>query len=191
MRVVVIAFSLSIFAFVAPETKTIDDVPVIPMMELKERRLLGLPTMLLTDKLPNIRVIDADKLEIGGERVHLAGIDAPEYKQICTNKRGEPWRCGLEARNSLFLMTAGGTVRCHVLIRNRQGETEAICGMAFPREIDIGETLIRAGLALNDRNRLPDYSEAEDIARKRKLGLHSGQFVLPWLWREGVRLPME
>ena len=40
------------------------------------------------------RVVDGDTLVIGGTRVRLVGIDAPETDQFCLNATGVRWTCG-------------------------------------------------------------------------------------------------
>ena len=51
------------------------------------------------------RIIDGDTLEVGGKRVRLHGIDAPEAKQTCT-AHGKTWHCGEEATFALAYETA-------------------------------------------------------------------------------------
>jgi len=49
---------------------------------------------------------DGDSLAIGGERMRLKGIDAPELVQSC-ERNGRPWACGREARDALQRLVAG------------------------------------------------------------------------------------
>ncbi len=40
------------------------------------------------------RIVDGDTIEIGGTKVRLHGIDAPESKQTCQTADGSEYRCG-------------------------------------------------------------------------------------------------
>ena len=48
--------------------------------------LFALPA-LADDIIGNVRIIDGDTLEIGGKRVRLFGVDAPELHQICWDEQ--------------------------------------------------------------------------------------------------------
>ena len=68
--------------------------------------LLFLSFSALADDITGkVRIIDGDTLEVGGKRVRLFGIDAPEAKQTCTVD-GKEWRCGEEAT---FVMDRRGS----------------------------------------------------------------------------------
>ena len=44
------------------------------------------------------RVVDGDTLVMDGKRIRLAGIDAPELRQVCQRKDRD-WPCGTEAKS--------------------------------------------------------------------------------------------
>ncbi len=58
------------------------------------------------------RVVDGDSLEIGGQRVRLFGIDAPEGRQHCRNAQGQDFACGREAARALDTLIGGRSVTC-------------------------------------------------------------------------------
>jgi endonuclease YncB( thermonuclease family) len=87
------------------------------------------------------RVLDGDSLALAGEQVRLFGIDAPEARQVCRDGAGRPYRCGRVAARSLAAATAGRTVACARLERDRYDRQVALCA-ADGR--DLGEAMVRA-----------------------------------------------
>ena len=56
------------------------------------------------------RVVDGDSLEIGGQRIRLYGIDAPEGRQHCRDAQGQDYACGREAARALDTLSAGAAL---------------------------------------------------------------------------------
>jgi endonuclease YncB( thermonuclease family) len=126
------------------------------------------------------RVIDGDTIVVAEELVRLHGIDAPELDQTFW-WRGRYISCGTMALAALEALTAGVSLRCEVVERDRHGRLVAKC--FSPGGVDIGRRLVSAGWALAYRRYSTDYVDAEDEARKARRGMWRGKFVKPWQWR--------
>ena len=48
-----------------------------------------------------LRIIDGDTIVIKNQKIRLFGIDAPEMKQICTNKFKKNYNCGAKSKKAL------------------------------------------------------------------------------------------
>jgi endonuclease YncB( thermonuclease family) len=130
------------------------------------------------------RVVDGDSLVIDQARLRLHGIDAPEKNQQCFRKP-KAWPCGKDATSALVEIVKGAELNCAVLDRDRYKRLIVRC---FVDKIDLGERLVRSGLAIAYTQYSEDYVEAETFARKRRAGIWSGDFVEPRLWRRGKRM---
>ncbi len=128
------------------------------------------------------RAVDGDTLELGGARVRLWGIDAPEARQRC-RASGRWWSCGGLA--TAALRSRSGNVQCERRGKDAYGRVLAVC---FERGEDINGWMVSEGWALAYRRFAADYVENEDRAREAGKGMHRGEFVNPWDWRRGVRL---
>jgi endonuclease YncB( thermonuclease family) len=125
-------------------------------------------------------VIDADTIEIHGERIRLHGIDAPESSQTCLDLAGREWRCGQAAALALQDLIGRRTVTCDERDVDRYAR---IVGRCLVGEVDINEWLVAQGLALAYRRYSLDYVAAEDEARAAGRGMWAGTFDPPWEWR--------
>ena len=88
-----------------------------------------------------VRVIDGDTLEIGGVRIRLNGVAAPER-----NERG-----GTEATATMKQLTSGITVRCSLTGKKTYKREVGTC---WAGTLDLGAALIAAGKARD----CPQYS---------------------------------
>ena len=132
-------------------------------------------------------VIDGDTINISGVRIRLNGIDTPESKQTCRTN-GLIWYCGVEASKAMRHLTKGKQVNCIGNTKDQYGRLIANC---FVGDLNLNATMVESGMALAYRQYSLEYSEQEDFARETKQGLWSGEFIAPWDWRKGERLPKE
>jgi endonuclease YncB( thermonuclease family) len=132
------------------------------------------------DQIGVASVIDADTIEIHGQRIRLHGIDAPEGGQVCLDAAGQKWRCGQRAALALQDLIGRRTVACDERDVDRYGR---IVGRCLVDDLDINEWLVAQGLALAYRRYSRDYVAAEDDARAAGRGMWAGSFEPPWEWR--------
>lgn len=131
-----------------------------------------------------LKVIDGDTLEIGGERVHLYGLDAPEPEQQCEHY-GRFWPCGAEAGTVLERTIGERHLDCQARGESDDGDKLVTCSIG---PVSINEAMLTTGMAVA----LPDapaaYAAAEEAAREAQRGIWAGRFVRPAEWRQGERL---
>ena len=121
-------------------------------------------------------VSDGDSITMGGQRIRLVGIDAPEYSQTCM-KEGASYPCGRLAREALArLAKSGGRVECSGWERDRYGRLLAVCRSG---SVELNRRQVEDGWAVA----YGDYADAEALAREKRLGLWAGSFDRPRDWR--------
>ncbi len=133
-------------------------------------------------------VIDADTLEIRGERIRLVGVDAPESGQKCLDVSRKFVRCGTVAANALDKWIDRASVSCEIEGKDRYGR---LLGQCRVRGQNVQEWLVGNGHAVAYRSFSTVYVPAELKARKAGAGIWAGEFVMPWDWRQGLRLDGE
>ncbi len=140
-------------------------------------------------KMPDIkgraRVLQADQIVIGTQRISLFGIDAPDPDQDreCIANRTY-YGCYTNAKRALETIVDLGEVICTDSgIRNYVNFPYMTCVLG---KIDIAEDLVRQGWAFALRQQSDKYVAAEDEARAAKKGMWQPavRFTLPWEWRE-------
>ena len=73
------------------------------------------------------RIVDADTLEVAGQKVRLQGIDAPESAQSCRQATGPRYPCGEHATQALRTRIGPDAVTCTIEGRDRYGRGLGIC----------------------------------------------------------------
>jgi endonuclease YncB( thermonuclease family) len=124
-----------------------------------------------------VRVIDGDTFDLGGVRVRLHGVDAPERGQICRDAQGRDWACGAWATGQVRALIGERPLVCHDLGERTHGRVVAACRLDGQ---DLGAQLVAAGIVracpryarrhLHARG----YEALEARAIAARVGLHAG-----------------
>jgi len=135
-----------------------------------------------------ITVIDGDTIQIGGTVYQLAGIDAPELGQACDHD-GRLSLCGLAAAYSLRkqIKLEALPIRCFVQYKPKSMPLAA----CLIGDEEISVNLLKGGYVVALPDAPPHYGAAEHGAKQASLGIWGTDFILPWEWRAGKRLPNE
>jgi endonuclease YncB( thermonuclease family) len=126
------------------------------------------------------RISDGDTITVEGARIRLNGIDAPETDQVCIDKAGENYACGIAARDALNGLIQGRAVTCSGNEIDLYGRRIMTCSVD---QTDINAAMVTSGWALAFRRYSDIYVNQEQTARARQAGLWSGAFIAPWDWR--------
>ena len=127
------------------------------------------------------QIIDGDTLSLSGQKIRLYGIDAPEMAQKCQDANRQRYHCGQRSKEALRALVDQQTVRCHAKAKDKYGRVVAIC---VAGSTEINRWMVRHGHAVAYRSITKAYVAEEEIAKSQRLGLWSGSFKLPWLWRK-------
>ena len=136
------------------------------------------------DPMGTIRVVDADTWQVGGDRVRLHGIDAPEQDQTCTRPSGEVWSCGVWASEQARARFEGAWAQCEALDTDRYGRVVARCEVGGQ---DAGQLMVQSGWAYAYRRYSMMYDLDEKRAAVRGIGLHGSSAQAPADFRAAGR----
>ncbi len=135
-----------------------------------------------------VRAIDGDSFRMGADELRLANMDAPEYRQSCTDAAGNAWDCGKAARNTLAALLREEGLNCTLSARDNFGRGIATC--STDRTYDIAQTMVHRGMALASGGEFAGgimgavHAEAEQNAQAAKRGIWQGSFTPPRTWRD-------
>lgn len=121
------------------------------------------------------RAADGDSLDLSGISVRLFGVDAPELAQSC-ERGGASWTCGKQAASKLASLVAGKSVVCEQKDIDDYGRIVATCRAG---SVDLGGTMVDAGLAVALPHFSDRYVAAEARARAAGFGVWAGTFQIP------------
>lgn len=148
--------------------------------------LLAAPAQAQAQFEGQARAISGDLLEVGARTVVLYGIDAPEPEQTC-ERDGQPWTCGLQASFALAGLVERNWLECVERGQDAEGRSVAVCWMGGASGIEVNARMVAEGWAVADPETGRAYARIENVAKRSRRGLWAGEFVAPWLWRQGQR----
>ncbi len=122
------------------------------------------------------RVIDGDTIVIGTRHIRLFGVDAFEHDQSCGYMA-----CGQQGITVMNSLVAGNTVTCAQQDIDKYGRTVAICTAGGH---DLGQEMVRRGLAVSFRSFSHKYVADEDAARNAHAGAWAHGFDSPLKFRK-------
>lgn len=128
-------------------------------------------------------VIDADDIVVKGYRIRLAGIDAPEHRQLA-RKNGRWYNQGRWVKGILIKAIGGQYVQVEI---HDCDKYDRLIGTVFCKGKDVGEWMVRNGLAVAAYS--DKYSNHEHKAKQEKLGIWGNQISYnPKYWKHGIRV---
>lgn len=126
-------------------------------------------------------VIDGDTIVINDTHIRLFGVDAPERSQTCESKSGFTYECGRDATATLKDIIRGQRVDCVPRDHDRYNRVVAVC---YTESVELNAEMVRRGAAVDFRKYSGGrYRSDEEQARKAGLGIWSGRFEMPEVWR--------
>ena len=136
------------------------------------------------------RVIDGDTLDIGGTRIRLALVDAPERDQTC-DLAGKPMPCGAAARHLLQTLAEGRRATCLPGPTLSYGR---IVGMCQVQGRNLSLALLDAGAGALMQHYLPEWPDqakamqaAETAAHAARIGIWGMRAETPAAFRAARR----
>ncbi|MEI6201288.1 MAG: thermonuclease family protein [Enhydrobacter sp.] len=144
---------------------------------MRKRLAIALILLAAPAAAQSVTIIDGDKINIDGAGYRFLGVAAPDPGQVCDD--GYP--VGTEAIKALLALMSGRKIACEARGREPSGRLLAIC-RANGR--DLGEAMVRAGMAWPDPRTGRDYVVVEHDARADRLGVHDHSCVLPWAYKK-------
>ena len=135
------------------------------------------------------KVTDGDTIRIEEKKIRFFGIDAPEKKQQCS----KPWLtisfisfnknypCGQISTDKLKKKINNKLLICKWTNKDRYKRYIAEC---FKDKTNVNAWMVRNGYAVAYRKYSKKFVSQEIFAKKEKLGLWSGTFMMPWDYRK-------
>ena len=126
------------------------------------------------------KVIDGDTIHIYKNKIRLHAIDAPETNQTC-NKNNKVWNCGIESTKFLKKLIGKNKIEC---ITTGKDQYNRFIGICYKNNLDLNSEMVLNGWAIAYRYYSMDYVKEEEEAKQKKIGIWSGEFEEPYLFRK-------
>lgn len=123
------------------------------------------------------QVTDGDTIVIGGTKIRLEGIDAPEGDQNCARADGRNWPCGVAATRELERLTRGRRVDCENHGADKYGRVLGICRVD---DLNINAEMVRRGYAWAFVKYSTAFVAEEAQAKAQKIGVWQAPTMPPW-----------
>ena len=138
------------------------------------------------------KIIDGDSIHINTKKIRLEGIDAPEIKQYCKKpflkisviisfQLSKTYSCGVISKTKLIDKIGNSKIKCISSSKDRYKRYLATC---YKNGINLNKWMVRNGYAVAYKRYSKDYVRDEEYAKKNKLGMWEGSFIMPEKWRK-------
>lgn len=141
--------------------------------------LMCLASPALAEVSGPLRVIDGDTFDVGGERIRLFGVDAPETGQPCVTEAG-PIDCGDWVATRIAARFGGQQTVCEGRERDRYDRLVASCTIG---DADLGREIVSAGWARAFLFYSEEYAADEKGAAIARRGIWSFDSIDPATYR--------
>ena len=136
----------------------------------------------------NAQIIDGDTIKINSKKIRLHGIDAPEFKQMCTKPYltiifftfTKDYPCGKISTQKLQKKINNKVITCKILDVDRY---KRFIGECYKRNLNLNSWLVSNGYAVAYRKYSKKYISNEINAKNEKKGIWQGKFEMPWEFR--------
>ncbi len=132
----------------------------------------------------NAEVIDEDSLVINNNKIRLYGIDAVERNQLCKDRKGNQWKCGIDAKNHLTKLINANKVVCLLIDKDRYKRSLSICYSS--QHQNLNAEMVRAGYAVAYTRYSNMFAHYDKEARQKQNGIWSGKFKMPERYRKVI-----
>ena len=128
-------------------------------------------------------VIDGDTVRVSGQKIRLAGLDAPEVDQVAKHQDGYWFRQGKRVKSALINEIGGKVVSVTV---EGYDQYNRVLGTVMHDGRDIGEWLVRNGYAIAAYSERYRHVELDAQRNQRGMWGHAAQYD-PRTWRHEIQ----